>query len=222
MSLKHIKAIIFDMDGVLVNTEPMHVGIEKNLFARLNLSISEEEHATFLGRSTEAMWTELSIKYNLPYRVEELIESNKCAIIEYLSSTDQIALIPGIEAALNKIFNSRIPMALASSSDMETIEIILNRTGLSRYFLHKVSASTVGKSKPEPDIFIYTAGLLNVIPENCLVVEDSSNGIAAAKAANMVCIAYKGVDSPPVDQSRADECITDFVQLNEILRKYIA
>jgi HAD superfamily hydrolase (TIGR01509 family) len=222
MPSKSIKAIIFDMDGVLVNTEPMHVEIEKNLFASLNLDISDKEHATFLGRSTEAMWNELVFKYNLPYKVDELIQSNKRAIIDFLSSIGEIVLMPGIKSALEKISGMNIPMALASSSDMQTIGIIMSRTGLDKCFIHKLSAETVGKSKPEPDIFLHAAALLGVRPEDCMVVEDSVNGIAAAKAANMICVAYKGSASPEVDQSNADECIADFGQLDAILRKYIA
>jgi HAD superfamily hydrolase (TIGR01509 family) len=111
-------------------------------------------------------------------------------------------------------------MAVASSSDAKTIEIILSRTGLSKYFLYLISSGLVDKGKPEPDIYLYTAGLLLVKPEECLVVEDSVNGMKAAKAANMVCVAYKGVNSVGQNHGLADETINDFSQMPEILQKY--
>ena len=112
-------------------------------------------------------------------------------------------------------------MAVASSSDAKTIEIILSRTGLSKYFLHMISSGLVDKGKPEPDIYLFTAGLLSVKPEECLVVEDSVNGMKAAKAANMLCVAYKGVTSAAQNQNLADESIEDFSQLPAILHKYM-
>jgi beta-phosphoglucomutase len=92
---------------------------------------------------------------------------------------------------------------------------------LNKYFLHKVSSGMVGNSKPEPDIYLYTAGLLCAKPEECLVVEDSPNSIKAAKSANMLCIAYGGVGSDIQDQNLADKAIEDFSRLPAILQIYM-
>jgi len=221
MSGKPLKAVIFDMDGVLVNSEPHHIIIEKELFAQLNLSISDEEHGSYMGKSSEQMWTEIISKYNLSQKAAELAQRNTDKIIDYFSGLHEIELMPGIVNLLEKIFQKRIPMAVASSSDSKTIEIILSRTGLSRYFLHMVSSGLVEKGKPEPDIYLYTATLLSVRPEECLVVEDSVNGMKAAKAANMLCVAYKGINSGWQNHDLADESIEDFSQLPAILHKYM-
>ncbi len=105
-------------------------------------------------------------------------------------------------------------MAVASSSDPETIRVILEKSDLRKYFQHTVSSSLVGKSKPEPDVFLHAAKLLGVSPENCIVFEDSKNGIKAAKTAGMYCIAYYGGDSGYQDQSQADRRITDFNEID--------
>jgi len=221
MSGKPLKAVIFDMDGVLVNSEPHHIIIEKQLFAQLNLDISDEEHSSYMGKSSEQMWTEIISNHHLSLKAEVLAQMNTDRIIDYFSGLNEIELMPGIVNLLEKIFQNSIPMAVASSSDAKTIEIILSRTGLSKYFLHMISSGLVDKGKPEPDIYLFTAGLLSVKPEECLVVEDSVNGMKAAKAANMLCVAYKGVTSAAQNQNLADEFIEDFSQLPAILHKYM-
>jgi len=219
MSLKPVKAVIFDMDGVLVNTEPHHVIIERKLFAGLNLNITEEEHSSYMGKATEVMWKEIIRKHNLPYKVQVLTDRNKKAIINYFSELKEIEVMPGVLNVLEGLYYKRIPLAVASSSDAETIKIILSRTDLSKYFLYKVSSALVERSKPAPDIFLYTAALLSVKAEYCLVIEDSANGIKAAKTAGMRCIAYTGKYPGTQDQSLADETINDFSQLEKILHK---
>lgn len=220
MSGKLLKAVIFDMDGVLVNSEPHHIIIEKQLFSQLNLDISDEEHSRYMGISSEQMWTEIIRNHSLSQKAEELARRNTDRIVDYFSVLHEIELMPGIVNLLEKILQKRIPMAVASSSDAKTIEIILSRTGLSKYFLHMISSGLVAKGKPDPDIYLYTAALLRVKPEECIVVEDSVNGMKAAKAANMICVAYKGVGSVGQNHDLADESIDDFSQLPAILKKY--
>jgi beta-phosphoglucomutase len=214
-----VKAVIFDMDGVLVNTEPHHVIIERRLFAGLNLDITEKEHSSYMGKATGVMWMEIIRKHKLPYKVQVLTDKNQKSIIDYFSALKEIEVMPGVLNVLEKLYHKRIPLAVASSSDAETIKIILSRTGLSKYFLYKVSSGSVERGKPAPDIFLYTAALLSVKPEECMVIEDSANGIKAAKDAGMFCVAYMGKSLGTQDQSHADETIDDFSQLEGILQK---
>lgn len=209
------------MDGVLVNSEPHHVIIERRLFARLGLDIAEEEHRTYLGKSPEQMWKEVAVKHGLSHKSDELAQLNNEEILKYFSGLAEIELMPGIVSLLDKIKDLGTSMAVASSSDPSTIELILTRTGLSKYFQHTVSCATVGKSKPEPDVYLYTARLLSVKPEECLVVEDSSNGIKAAKSARMLCIEYRGFNSAKKPDALADESIDDFSGLQVILESFL-
>jgi HAD superfamily hydrolase (TIGR01509 family) len=221
MTGKPVKAIIFDMDGVLVNTEPHHVIIEKKLFARLNLNISDKEHSTYMGRATEIMWIDFVRTKGIPESVEELVEKHNQEIIKYFSELREIEVLPGIPDILEKLSSEKVPLAVASSSDAATIDIIMSRTGLRKYFLQVVHRGLVSKSKPAPDIFLYTAALLKSKPEECMVIEDSTHGIRAAKAANMLCIAYKGKANVNQDLSQADEFIENFSELEEVLKKYM-
>ena len=124
--------------------------------------------------------------------------------------------MPGVVELLENLIAKKIPYALASSSDLEIIQIIMEKSGLKKYFRHMVSSSQVGKSKPAPDVFLHTANLLDVDSSKCVVIEDSRNGIAAAKAAGMYCIAYSGAHSGHQDQSMADRQISHFDELIDL------
>lgn len=211
------KAIIFDMDGVLVDSEPFHVQIEKQQFELNNLVISEQEHHQYMGVASDVMWRDIALRHSLPLEVEALIEQNKAESIRFFSALDQIPLMPGIREVLEELYQKGIPLAVASSSFHEIIELILERTGLRSYFQQVVSSKEAGKSKPEPDVFLLAASRLGVAPTDCLVVEDSFNGIKAAKAAGMRCIAFAGPGANPEAQKQADEHISHFDQLIDLL-----
>lgn len=215
-----MEAIIFDMDGVLVDSEPYHVEIERKLFERFNLDISDEEHRNYMGKASDVMWSEIIRNRNLPWNVEEMVNLNYKESKAYFSGLSHIDPMSGAFELLEELYARGIPMAVASSSDNETVDLIMGKSGLKKYFRHIVSSSLIGKSKPEPDIFLYTAKLLNAVPEKCIVVEDSTNGIKAAKAAKMFCVAYKGLSSGNQNHNLADEQITDFGELKRILQRY--
>ena len=216
-----VKALIFDMDGVLINSEPHHKIIERQLFDELNIIVSEEEHHGYLGKSSELMWQEIILKHNLHWSVEELSGKNLQSIMEYFSIPGKVELINGVEKLLGELKQAGIPMALASSAEPEVIDLFMRMSGLGKYFMHKVSFKAVGKSKPEPDIYIHTAEKLSLHPDECLAVEDSPNGIKAAKSANMICVAYSVYSSQYKYLSMADEIINDISLLPQILPKYL-
>lgn len=216
--VKHMtKAVIFDMDGVLVDSEPFHTAIEKRQFEINNLLLSEEEHGQYMGVASDVMWRDIALRHTLPLEVEELIEQNKAESIRFFSTIEQIPLMPGVAQVLEELHKREIPLAVASSSFHEVIELILDRTGLRSYFLQVVSSKEAGKSKPEPDVFLLAARRLDIDPKDCLVVEDSFNGIQAAKAAGMRCIAFQGPGANAEAQKKADASITDFNQLLALL-----
>ncbi|NQU54220.1 MAG: HAD family phosphatase [Bacteroidetes bacterium] len=212
-----MKAIIFDMDGVLVDSEPHHVIIEKKIFAKLGLNITDEEHSTYMGKATDLMWKEIIHDKNLSFNsadlVKQTVEESK---IHFAAQTDLVAM-SGLVQLLEILTQKGIPMAVASSSGQAIIDILLEKIGVKKYFKHTVSSELVGGSKPEPDIFLHTAKLLEVKPEECLVIEDSTNGIRAAKAANMFCVAYNGGSAGMQNQSLADVQIEDYSELEEIV-----
>jgi len=208
-----IKAVIFDMDGVLVDSEPFHVEIEKRQFTLNNVPVTREEQQQYMGVAAEVMWRTLSERYSINRSVEELIEQNRAESIRFFSEVDEIPLMPGVVELLEVLRANNYPLAVASSSFPEVIDLVLERTGIRNYFQEVVSSQEAGKSKPEPDVFLLAAKRLGVEPRNCLVVEDSANGIKAAHSANMICVAYQGEGVDPQTQNAADAIISSYHQL---------
>lgn len=208
--LPPFNAVIFDMDGVLVNSEPFYVEVEQTNFRQLGLTISEEEHQTYQGTATDRMWQLIKERHGIEQPVNKLVEMTNNLVTPYFSSLESMNPMPGVKNLIEKLKEKKIPLALASSSYADVIEIILQKTGLKKYFDVVVSSQMTGASKPEPDIFLLAAKKLKAEPENCLVIEDSKNGIAAAKAAGMFCVAFAGPGSELQDQSQADLIVEDF------------
>ncbi len=212
-----IEAIIFDMDGVLVDSEPFHEEIEKRQFSLNNLIITPEEHSKYLGVATDAMWMDIKERYHLSLPVEELIEQNRSESYRLFADLKEIPTIPGIANLLERLSAKNYPMAVASSNFPEVIELMLEKTGMRKYFKFVVSTQEAGQSKPAPDVYLLAARKLGIDPENCLVVEDSQNGIMAAKAAGMMVVAYQGPVTNPNNQKEADSVIKNYKQLEMML-----
>lgn len=210
-----VKAVIFDMDGVLIDSEPIHEQLEKDYFNKLGLNISDEEHSSFMGTSYYLMWNTIKNRYNLPNTIDELINNSKENYLNYLNDDlADIVEINGVSDVLKSLYRENIKLAIASSSSIEAIKAVVNKLKLGKYFKVLVSGDFVKESKPQPDIFLFAAEKLGVKPENCLVIEDSRNGVIAAKKANMKCIGFGNPNSKNQDLSSADLIINDFIKFN--------
>lgn len=218
IKLPAFDAFIFDMDGVLIDSETFYTEMEQINFKQLGLNISHEEHITYQGTATDEMWKKIKTKHDVPYSIEELVKMTNDLTIPVFKNMERMEPMPGVEKLIDSLKWRNVPLALASSSFPEVIEIVLDKTGLRSYFDVVVNSRMVGKSKPAPDIFLLAAKKMNVVPEKCIVIEDSTNGITAAKLAGMFCIAYNGPGSEHQDQSDADILIDDYAVLSEWLR----
>ena len=219
--MRKIEAVIFDMDGVLVNSEHFYVEMDKKIFGKMGLVMSEEEYIGYMGKASDVMWKEIKQNWELPYSVDELETMSNEEAKSFFMELPAIEPIPGVMDVVGWLAAEGLPLAVASSAGPEIIEIVIDRLGLRTYFRHVVNSKIVGKSKPEPDIFLHTATLLGVSPDKCLVVEDSTNGIKAAKRAGMYCVAYQGVSYFGQDQSEADVCIEDYSQFRDVIERLI-
>lgn len=215
--LPEFKAVIFDMDGVLINSETFYTEMEQVHFKMLGLNITHEEHITYQGTATDEMWRAIKEKHRVPHSLEELVEMTGSLTIPAFQEMEEIPLMPKITDLLDVLKGKNIPLALASSSYPEVIDIVLDKSGLRKYFPITVNSKMVGKSKPAPDIFLLAAKLLGVEPGQCLVIEDSTNGIRAARSAGMYCIAYNGPGAEFQDQSGAQQIISDYGEIIRIL-----
>lgn len=199
------KAFIFDMDGVIYDSEPIHAKAKKLVLAEWGISISDERLATFVGRSSRDFYGTM-VKENPQCRAswQELADRKHSLYRTMLAEDDSVKAMPGIRDLLERIRKAGYLIGLGSSSTMEMIELVLTRLDLKDYFSVLVSGNDLPKSKPDPMIFLTVAERLGVSPSICTVIEDATAGVAAAKAAGMYCIGYYNPNSGPQDLSRAD------------------
>ena len=220
--MRELKAVIFDMDGVLVDSEPWHYEIETILFKKLGLNVSEELHHTYLGTAGDLMYSDLKERFDISMSLEELLKWDEDYRIDIFKKKTGIRPSPGIPELLKELKSSDIKTAVATSSVPGIVDIILQKCGIDSYFDAVVTTETAGKSKPAPDVYLFAAQLIGVNPSNCVVFEDSFNGIRAARSASMYCIAYQS-DNPSLvlDISEADQRINSFKNINlELIRRY--
>jgi HAD superfamily hydrolase (TIGR01509 family) len=201
-------SVIFDMDGVIINSEPLHMAAETKFFHSLGFRITEAEHHSFVGTTSINMWRRLKARYGLPQPIEELVVREREEYFQYLCSQEQLEPIAYIPELMDMLRSQSITLLLASSSPQKQIDYILHKLDLKKHFTVCVSGDEVAQGKPAPDIFLKAAALGGCAPHDCLVIEDSGNGIAAAKAAGIKCIAFYNPDSGNQDLSRADRVVS--------------
>jgi HAD superfamily hydrolase (TIGR01509 family) len=213
-----MKAIIFDLDGVLIDSEPLHWLADNKLLLDLGIHPPENYFDRFAGWTNEAMWEEIRNDYHINFSDEELMELQMTIKLKLLHEADYKP-IPGIMGLLEVIKMMQIPMAIASSSPKLFIEAVIEKICIKKYFAKYLSGEEVPRSKPEPDIFLKVAELLEVNPEECIVIEDSTSGTIAAKRAGMKCIGYRNINSGCQDLSEAD-LIVDEIRKEDILSMF--
>jgi HAD superfamily hydrolase (TIGR01509 family) len=209
-----IHTVIFDMDGVIVDTEPVHHYAYNEHFKQLNIEITPEMYASFTGSSTKNIYSRIKEHFNLEYEIETLVRGKRDLFNDAFDKKEDLYLLDGVEDLIKELHSNGMQLVLASSSANETIERIFNRFNLHHYFTFKVSGEDFPKSKPHPAIFEHAAFLSETPKENCIVIEDSTNGILAAKAAGIYCIGYDSINSKMQDYSKADEVISHFSELS--------
>jgi beta-phosphoglucomutase family hydrolase len=213
-----IKAVIFDMDGVVAETEHIHIQAEKKTMLRYGVRISEDELHEYTGTTARVMFAELIRKYKLDTTFEKIFDEKEEVMFKLLRKGVQPT--KGVDDLILKLKHMKIKLAIASSSHRRMIEYVLNWLKIAQFFDSVVGAEDVSRSKPDPEIFLKTAQLLKVKPEECLVIEDSKLGVEAAKRAGMKSLGYFNPNSGKQDLSGADFWTDDFSKLNleELLR----
>jgi HAD superfamily hydrolase (TIGR01509 family) len=209
-----LKAVIFDMDGVIIDSEPSHLKLENEMYKKLGIEVTGDEHHTFVGTTSQYMWEALKNKHKLSQSLEELVKHDRNIFFGYLNSDEcEITLIDGVKDLIKELHDNGVNLAIASSSPLNVIEAIAKKFQIEEYFKVLVTGDYVKQSKPEPDIFLFASEKLGINPENCLVIEDSHNGVLAAKKAGMKCV---GINSGAGSQdiSMADLVINSFKEVN--------
>jgi HAD superfamily hydrolase (TIGR01509 family) len=216
-----IKTVIFDMDGVIVDTEPVHSYAYFQHFAELNIDVSKDMFTSFMGNSTRNTFQKLKELYPIDAEVEELIQRKRTLFNDAFDSKEDLYLIEGVEELIQDLDRNGMQLILASSAAKVTIERVFTRFNLHQYFTHIVSGEDFPNSKPHPAIFEHAASLSLAPKKNCIVIEDSTNGIRAAKAAGIFCVGYNSENSKLQDLTLADVVVNNLEELNfEIISNY--
>jgi beta-phosphoglucomutase-like phosphatase (HAD superfamily) len=205
-----LNAVIFDMDGVIIDSEPLHYQVDDMIFRELNISISYEERRSFVGIDNRRMWRWIKENYRLKESVDDLMALSHKMRNSFFRDLHDLEPVSGTVELISELNRQNIKTALASSSSMELIEIILKRLGIMNHFNIIVSGDFVERGKPDPDIFLMTLEKLEEEREKSIVIEDSENGVNAAQSAGIFCIAYNNPNSREQDLGNADIIIDNF------------
>ncbi|MDO4467433.1 MAG: HAD family phosphatase [Bacillota bacterium] len=204
------KAVIFDMDGVLVDSEPLYIDKVNRFYKLCNKEVSYKELCKLVGSSYNLQKKLMTQWFGEDINEDELMDFYFKKSGKLRFNYDDI-INPYIKYILPKLKQDNIKTAIASSSPKEDIEKFLNDCGLNDYFDYVVSGRGFKESKPNPEIYLYTVDKLQVEKGNCIILEDSSYGIQAAKNAGIYVMAHY---EPRFgfDQSDADDIFYDFLE----------
>ena len=209
--LSAMGAVIFDMDGVLVDGEPLHFAAARDVLAGFGAELTWDIYTDWIGETFDAIWPDIQRRFALPVdrgeyerafgpRVQEQYERHAVAM-------------PGARDLLARLHAAGVPLGLASSTKRPRVDAALARLDLARFLPVTVSGDEVARGKPDPEIYLAAADRLGVAPERCLVLEDSPAGVASARAAGMRVIGVRingGSGRPLEGAERIIEALSDF------------
>jgi HAD superfamily hydrolase (TIGR01509 family) len=204
--LTMIKAILFDLDGLMVDSEPHSLASWEAVLEERGVTLDQLTIDSILGLRIDATARTLIDKYHLPDTVQELADAKTDYQIAHLEGN--VKPMPGLIELLDEIERRGLKKAVASSGIHRYVEAVLRANGLLDRFSVIITGDQVAHGKPAPDVFLAAARALNVEPRHCLVLEDAPAGVQAAKAAGMMCLAVPDHSVAQLDLSQADRVVT--------------
>lgn len=212
--MKRFAAIIFDMDGVIVDSEPRHERAFLEVFEEMGYGKTHGiDFPQYYGRSDRALWLDFIAKHQPAETLDDLSERKQRRFLDMIRREQPIfETLPELVQRLSLVYK----LGLASGSYHPVIDVILSLKNLRRYFQAVVSVQDVANGKPAPDVFLRAAELLGIQPEQCCVIEDAAAGVEAARAANMTVIAITN-SLPPEKLARAHYIVTTYKEIDDLL-----
>jgi beta-phosphoglucomutase len=212
-----LEAVLFDMDGVVIDSEPLWSKAEQQLLARRNLVYSPQLKAVMMGRDSSEAVDFLIKHYDLQESLGDVVEERNQLIAGLFRQS--LRPMPHALQLVRSVRAAKIKTGLASSSPKELVDLALGRLNITGLFDLILSGDQVVHGKPAPDIYLTAARELGVSQENCLVIEDAPHGVAAAKAAGMCCLAIS-TSANESELEAADRVVKSFHEVNlQSLRK---
>lgn len=219
-----LKAVIFDMDGVLIDSEPVHAKAHVKALESINVSVPLSYCYRFIGSTTSHMLSTMIKDYNIPKTVEELLTLYHNTLKDIIQTEGHIP-IPYVVDTIRNLHKHGIKLAIASSSSEKEIKEVVDFLGVTDCFDALVSGTTVTNPKPAPDVFLKAVNVLGVTCSECLIIEDSFNGTWAGHQAGIPVIGFVNENSGDQDLSKAFYLIEgfeeiDFKFLNKVYKRY--
>lgn len=208
-----LKAVIFDMDGVIVDTEPLHHKAYFQMFREVGIDVSEALYQSHTGQSTINVCKSIKAHFGLKQPAEELTRIKQANFQHIFKFDDDLQLIDGVHDLITEYHQQGLTLILASSASHNTINNVFTRFELDQYFSAKISGSDFEQSKPHPAIFLKAVELTKEQHKDCMVIEDSTNGIQAANSAGVYCVGFQSPHSHNQDYSTADLVIQSFEEI---------
>jgi len=213
------RAVIFDLDGVLADSEPWWNEIDAKLLAECGVNYHGEYHREVLGVSYRLAVESYKTKFGISAPTEEMMKRRGEIATEYFAN--RVGLFPSTKDVLNELREMKLRLAVATSSISASARPFLDRHQLTQFFDVIVTGDEIERGKPDPDIYLRTAEKLGIVADDCLVIEDSLSGIAAAKAARMRVAAIpdrRFVDTREYDKE-ADYLLNNLSEIPALVRR---
>jgi HAD superfamily hydrolase (TIGR01509 family) len=204
-------AVIFDLDGVLWDGEPLYHEAFNVVLAPLGHHVSEDDYNQVIGQSVEACWDWMWKRFELAEPPASFLPAYDRAVLQLLERP--VEPLPGVRSLISELKRLGVPIAVASASLRAWVDATLRGLGLQDAFVATVSASDVASAKPAPDLYLKAAARLGVAPERCLAVEDTLPGVRSAKAAGMFAVQLRAASTalPPLEEADVVlESLADF------------
>ena len=196
------RGVVFDMDGVLADSEPVYHEAENAILDKYGVVVTDEQQRAITGFGVFETWDAIAKMHHLDVPLNELIKDYDDDLRSRLAKLTQP--LPGVQELLANLRALGIPIGLASSSWPAWIDALLGGLGLQDAFDVKASATMVEHPKPAPDIYILAAGQLGVAPRECIGIEDTPTGLKAVRSAGMLAVQVRSASTAFEPQSDAD------------------
>ncbi len=211
-----LKALLWDNDGVLVDTEPLFFGATRDSLAEVGVALSQEQFSEFSLRKGQSCFVLAQRSGHGPAAIEEIRSRRNIRYVELIAAG--VRVLDGVESSLAAL-HGRWPMAIVTSSNRDHFELMHEQTGLLRFFDFALTNAEYERHKPHPEPYLSAAARLGVAPGECLVIEDTERGLDAALAAGMRCLVIPNGLSEGGDFSRAQAVLEHAGELPEAIDK---
>ena len=209
-----MKAVIFDMDGVIVDSEPRHERAFLEVLSEIGYADCHGlRFADYIGRADREIWVDFLARHNPVQTMEQLLEMKRERVVEIIRREQPV--FDGLPGLIKKLA-TQYQLAVASGSERQVVQEVLSLEGLRGFFPVVVTSADVTRGKPAPDIFLRAAELLDVRPKDCWVIEDSKPGVAAGLAAGMQVIAITNTH-PAAELGQADYVVSTYDEVERLL-----